>query len=221
MKSLIALTTLLAVVAFGAACGGDDDDDGDDVTETPVATSPAATSPAASVTEEPTPCPTTPANSATAAPSPEPTDAFEGGRDPVEKSGPAVPPVAVMYDLRYGCHGTFDRIVFDFRDNIPGYRIEYVEPPISQDGSGEPLEIEGEAFLYVRFNVAQAHDESGNSTYTGPREITPGLESVSEMEMAGDFEGYVTWGIGLPEELDFRVIDLADPYRVVIDIEHP
>jgi hypothetical protein len=210
MKPLIALTCLLAVVALGAACG-DDEEEGSGGTATP----------AASVTEEPSPCPTTPAISATPAPSPEPTAAFEGGTDPVEEEGPAVPPVAIMYDLRYGCHDTFDRIVFDFRDNIPGYRVEYVEPPISQDGSGEPLDIDGNAFLYVRFYVAQAHDEAGQSTYTGPRQITPGLEAVSEIEMAGDFEGYVSWGIGLPEELDFRVTDLADPYRVVIDIEHP
>ncbi len=223
MKSLLALPILLAVVAFGSACGGDDDDDGVPTgTETPAASTPAVTSPAATLTEEPTPCPTTPPASGTASPSPEPTDAFQGGRDPVEKEGTnPVPPVAVMYDVRFGCHGTFDRIVFDFRDNLPGYKVEYVEPPITRDGSGEPLEIDGEAFLYVRFHVAQAHDDAGNPTYTGPSEIKPGLDSASEIQAAGDFEGYLTFGIGLPQELDFRVIDLADPYRVVIDIAHP
>jgi hypothetical protein len=138
----------------------------------------------------------------------------------VEQAGPSVPPVAIFFSIRYACHDTYDRVVFDFRDNLPGYRVEYVEQ-ITQDGTGEPVEIDGSAFLNVRFNTAQAHDDSGNSTYTGPREITPGLESISEMEMAGDFEGYVTWGLGLPEELDFRVSTLEDPNRVVIDIAHP
>ena len=217
---LIAVLALTIVAILFVACG-DDDDGGDTPAPTASATtSAAATSPAvpASVTPEPSSCP---APSTAPSASPEPTAVFEGGRDPVEEEGPAVPPVAILYDVRTGCHDTYDRIVFDFSDNQPGYRVEYVEPPISQDGSGEPLDIAGEAFLYVRFYVAQAHDDAGNSTYTGPREITPDLEAISEMEMAGDFEGYVTWGIGLPEELDFRVTALEDPYRVVIDIAHP
>ncbi|MEO6197164.1 MAG: hypothetical protein ABIP58_03560 [Dehalococcoidia bacterium] len=214
MKALLAIALAL-VLALTVACGDDDDD-----SDTPGPTSPAVTSPAASVsvTPEPSSCP---APSTAPSASPEPTPVFQGSRDPVEEEGPAVPPVAVLYDVRTACHESYDRIVFDFRDNAPGYRIEYVEPPISQDGSGEPLDIAGEAFLYVRFYVAQAYDEDGNSTYTGPREITPDLEAISEMEMAGDYEGYVTWGIGLPEELDFRVTALEDPYRVVIDIAHP
>lgn len=209
MKAFPVLVVALSL-AFAAACGDDDED-----VETPAPSSPAAT---ATSTPEPSACP-----GPTASPgaSPEPTPVFEGSRDPVEAAGPSVPPVAVLFDVRYGCHEGYDRIVFDFRDNMTGYRVEYVEPPISADGSGEPLDIAGEAFLHVRFNVAQAHDEAGNSTYVGPREITPGLASISEMEMAGDFEGYVTWGIGLPEELDFRVTTLDDPYRVVIDVAHP
>lgn len=215
MKALLAVALAL-VLALTVACG----DDGEGGGSTPAATSPAATSPAVwvDVTPEPSSCP---APSTEPGASPEPTPVFQGGREPVEEEGPAVPPVAILYDVRTGCHESYDRIVFDFRDNAPGYRIEYVEPPISQDGSGFPLDIAGEAFLYVRFSTAQAHDDAGNSTYTGPREITPGLESISEMEMAGDYEGYVTWGIGLPEELDFHVTTLEDPYRVVIDIAHP
>jgi hypothetical protein len=213
MKKLLALALLATLIPLGIACGDDDDEAGDpdDATSTLAATSPAATA-----SEEPGVC------SATATASTgEPTPATTGGTDPVEGAAPAVPPVATLIDVRYACHEDFDRIVFDFRDNSPGYVVEYVDPPIVQDGSGEPVEIDGEAFLNVRFNPAQAHDDAGESTYTGPREITPGLASVSEMEMAGDFEGYVTWGIGLPEELDFRVFPLEDPFRVVIDIAHP
>ncbi len=208
MKKPLALALLAALIPLGIACG--DDNDEADVPD--AATSAPATS-TAIATAEPDAC---------ADPdSTEPTPAFKGGTDPVEGPAPAVPPLATLTDVRYACHEDFDRIAFDFEDNLPGYAIEYVEPPIVQDGSGEPVDIEGAAFLKVVFNTAQAHDDAGNSTYTGPREITPGLDSVSEMEMAGDFEGYVTWGIGLPEELDFRVTTLEDPYRVVLDIAHP
>ena len=42
-----------------------------------------------------------------------------------------------------------------------------------------------------------------------------------EVESACDFEGEVTWMVGVTAETDFRVTDLADPFRVVIDIAHP
>ena len=42
-----------------------------------------------------------------------------------------------------------------------------------------------------------------------------------EIERTGDFEGQVTWVLGLTEELDFRVSDPTDPTRVVVDVGHP
>lgn len=129
--------------------------------------------------------------------------------------------VGVLYDVRYGRHETFDRVVFDFREARPGYRAEYVTPPIVQDGSGLPVHVSGDGFLQVRLNVAVAHDEAGHPTYVGPREILLDLPSLLEIEQTGDFEGYVTWVIGLPGELPFRVWELSDPYRIAIDIRHP
>lgn len=205
-------SALVLVLVAGIACG----DDGEDGTATPGPT----------LTEGPTdtvgPTPTE-SPSETAGPTPTATEQpFSGAREPVEKAGPPAPPVAVQTDVRYGAHPDYDRVVFDFIDNHPGYRIEYVAPPILADGSGLEVEIEGEAFLQVRFNTAQAHDEAGNSTVDEDKfEIMPGLTSVVEIERTGDFEGYVTWVLGLPEELDFRVYDLGDPIRVVVDVGHP
>jgi hypothetical protein len=145
---------------------------------------------------------------------------FAGGRQPVETGGPRVPPVAVLTEVRVASHEGFDRVVFEFRDNMPGYRIEYVEPPITTDGAGFPVEIEGNAYLKVRFTVAQAHDDAGNPTIS-ERDLKPGLPSVMEVEMTGDFEGYVTWVLGLRQEADFRVSKLTGPNRVVVDIAQP
>jgi len=159
----------------------------------------------------------TPTAAATASPTPSP-EPFDGGRDPVERADPPVPPVALLTAVEPTAGDTFDRITFTFADNEPGYRIEYVQPPIVADGSGNPVDIEGDAFLQVRFTAAQAHDESGNPTMA-VREFMTGFASVTEVEQTGDFEGYVTWVLGLTEELDFRVTDLAD--GVVVEIAHP
>ena len=144
-----------------------------------------------------------------------------GTRGPVEKADTGTaPPVPTLVGVTTGRHEGFDRAVFEFERRLPGYRIEYIEPPLTADGSGLPVDIAGSAFLQVRFSVAQAHDDAGNVTIEA-RELKPGLPSMVELEQTGDFEGYVTWVIGLPEELDFRFADLEDPFRVVIDIAQP
>jgi hypothetical protein len=41
---------------------------------------------------------------------------------------------------------------------------------------------------------------------------------VRQVRFAGDFEGRVWFGIGLAGRGGFRVVELADPARVAIDV---
>jgi hypothetical protein len=125
-------------------------------------------------------------------------------------------------DVTTGRHVDFDRITFEFRDARPGFRVEYVEPPIVADASGEEVQIDGAAFLKIRMEPAAGHDpNTGDETYTGGLELKPGLPALVEAERTGDFEGVLTWVLGLREGVDFRVYALDSPYRLVVDVEHP
>jgi hypothetical protein len=91
----------------------------------------------------------------------------------------------------------------------PGYNISY-QPAASakaEDGSGNPVEIDGSAFLVVRLTPAMSAEIVGEEvkpTYTGPRRITPGGTTfVREVVKTGDFEAQVTWVIGLNEKRVF------------------
>lgn len=201
------LLALLAASALlvAAACGG-----GAPTAATP--TTPPDETPEATPADR-----ATPAETATPSPTPVP---FDGTRGPVEVEG--TPPTALLVDVRTGLQEGFDRIVFEFEEGLPGYRIEYVEPPIEADPSGLPVEIAGSAFLKVTLRSAAGFDPStGDPTYDGPSEIAPGLPSLLEAERTGDFEAVLTWVLGLTEEVDFRVSALEDPFRVVIDVAHP
>lgn len=133
-----------------------------------------------------------------------------------------VPPGALLVDVRTGLHDEFDRVVFEFEGGIPGYQVAYVQPPILEDASGLPVEIGGRAFLQVRFNVAAAHDPAtGEPTYDGPFEIVSDMPSLVESQQTGDFEGYLTWVLGLTDAVDVRVTELEDPFRLAIDVSHP
>ena len=207
------------VAASVVACGKGAAPGPPETTSAPAVTpSPAAGSPTPVLTS--TPPPSTPAPTPTHTPTPE---AFEGTRSPAQGEGAVpVPPGALLVQVRYGRHENFDRIVFQFENGLPGYRIEYVQPPILGDFSGLPVDIAGGAFLRAHFSVAAAHDPStGDRTYLGPLELSAGLPSLLEAEVTGDFEGGLTWVLGLSKEADFRVFALAEPFRIVIDVAHP
>lgn len=201
---LLAALALAAVTALALAACGDDDDDDRDATATPPVT--------ASATAPPTPSPS-PAATATVAPP------FGGTRGPVTSEGDAAG-IVMLVAVRAARQDGFDRAVWEFEGGIPPYTVEYVEPPITADGSGMEVEIAGEAYLKVTFRGANAHTEAGQPTI-GAREIPLDLPQVVELEQTGDFEAVVTWVIGLRGEADLTVTELDGPSRVVVDIAHP
>lgn len=147
---------------------------------------------------------------------------FNGGRDPVEGTlgeNTGVPPLATLVDVRTGQHEQFDRIVFEFIDAPPEYRVEYIDQAIGC-GSGEPIDVDGAQLIQVRFNIAQAHDEQGSPSVSFTR-ASPGLPSMLEIVQTCDFEGVVIWVVGVPAELDFQVTGLDAPLRLAVDIAHP
>jgi hypothetical protein len=108
----------------------------------------------------------------------------------------------------------YDRVVFEFDTQVPLLRIEYVRQLIS-DGSGLPITIPGRAILLVQFTTARAHDDSGAAT--APNKLTPKLPIVRAIVSAGDFEGIVTYGIGLSKKAYTRILTMDNPNRLVID----
>jgi len=54
-----------------------------------------------------------------------------------------------------------------------------------------------------------------------PRRIVRPFTQLKEVRLAGDFEGVVTYGIGLAARGDFRVFTLTGPDRLVVDLAFP
>ncbi len=125
--------------------------------------------------------------------------------------------------VRLGAHPGFDRVVFEFRDARPGHDVRYVDPPIVADGSGDPVAVEGTAFLQVRMEPASGFDfDAGAPVFTGPDRISgtsAGTSAVREVVRTGDFEAVLTWVVGVRARLGFRVSTLTAPSRLVIDVQ--
>jgi hypothetical protein len=170
---------------------------------------------------------TTATATATATPTPSATPA---GVDPLD--GASTDPVevpasnadtALLTDVRAARHEGYDRVVFEFAGEPPGYAVRYVDPPLHEDGSGDVVRLAGEHFVEVRMENALDADLSkpgAPQTYEGPTRITPSTPVVAELVRTGGFEGVLTWAVGLRDRVDFRVRALQDPSRLVIDFRN-
>ncbi len=143
---------------------------------------------------------------------------FTGTANLVQRNHPlAVPAVLVDVD-QDGCKD-FERFVFAFEGGVPGYRVGYVDRPITQCGSGNVVPVAGEAFLKIHFTPAQAHEiDSAEVTVSG-RNRTLNFPNARQLVDVCDFEGNVEWVLGLRTPGRFRVTELTDPPRIVVDVK--
>ena len=134
--------------------------------------------------------------------------------EPVERSRRSRPAPEVVSVQTMEQEG-YDRVLFTFEGPMPGYQVRYVSRVT--DAAGERLPLRGEAFLAVAFQPARAHDPDGEATFPTAA-ITPGYPALRQVRFAGDFEGQVAFGIGVADRGGFRVSELRDPTRVVVDV---
>ncbi|MGH3793855.1 MAG: AMIN-like domain-containing (lipo)protein [Pseudonocardiaceae bacterium] len=121
--------------------------------------------------------------------------------------------------IRTGAHPTFDRIVLDFPGGTPQVRTARFVDKLVRDGSGQVEPLPGAAFAEVSMFGGSTYDANGHPTYLGPRKFsTPGLHNVMAIAITGDFEGYLTIGIGMRRQTSLNVFTLTNPARVVIDV---
>jgi hypothetical protein len=139
-------------------------------------------------------------------------------------SAPAASPSAattaattpLLVDVRAFRRSTYDRVVWEFRGGLPATRFARYVPELTEDGSGEPIRIAGDAILQLTVFQANAHDESG--TTTAQRRLVLGGGNVIEVVQSGDFEATVSYGVGLARRQSFRLFTLRSPDRVVLDV---
>ena len=129
--------------------------------------------------------------------------------------------------MRVGAHGCYERVTFEFKpqtgeaDGPVAWHAAYQAAPITEDGSGKTVPVKGTAFLVVRFSAAGADlsQEAAPATYTGPASLEAAdTTRIRQVRRIGDFEGVLTWVIGVDRQRPFRVTSQESPARVVVDL---
>lgn len=120
-------------------------------------------------------------------------------------------------DVRVGQHASFDRFVIEFSTHrVPHYQITpKSNTTFALDPSGRSVTLLGSAGQRVVLHTA-----TGVGTYHGSADFRTGFPQLVEARRLGDFEGYVTWGLGLTHQSCRRVFTLTNPTRLVIDVPH-
>jgi hypothetical protein len=213
------LISAFVLAALVAGCGSDGAQEAGPVPTFP-AQAPTNTAPQESpTTTESEPAPTTEPE-APAEPIPVNCDSQVGGDEGIYTN---------LVDVRVGAHGDFDRVVFEFappdpnpggKAGIPRFQIKAARPPFSEDPSDLPIGVEGDAFARIILQGASGYDFDGNATYDGPRRLTPGFETLTQVVEGGDFEATMTWIMGLSQRSCWQIQELQSPDRLVIDFHH-
>jgi hypothetical protein len=148
------------------------------------------------------------------------TSPFPANAEP-DTSEPSGDARLTVTDIRVGEHDGYDRVVFDLGGaGTPGWRVEYVDEAID-DGSGNPVEVDGDAILQVVISGTAMPADSGVEEYDGTTLAPDDTEAVEEVVYRFWFEGYTTAFVGVDDERKpFRVFSLTEPARVVVDVQH-
>jgi hypothetical protein len=168
--------------------------------------------PSATPSLAPTPAPTSPPSPAPSSLTPFTCSDLSGGQ--LTGTSPAQ---LTAIRIAHQAAG-YDRIVYEFaRGPVPSYTLtRQASTNFVKDASGQPVTLQGSVGLKLVF-----HGATGYPSYTGSTDLKPGLPVVQEVDQLGDFEGVLSWGIGLSQQSCMRTLELSGPTRLVIDIQAP
>jgi hypothetical protein len=145
---------------------------------------------------------------------------FKGTANNTLKENSNATGAVLLKDVRSAMHPNYDRIVFEFAGaQLPSYKIEYIDKPVRACGSGNVVTFMGDAYLSVLFTGANAHTEAGEPTIKD-RTRSPNHTVVKDLKLICDFEAEVEWVMGVASPNKYRVLELKNPTRLVVDINH-
>lgn len=205
------VVTAVATLVALTACGRD-------VAPTPSAT--PAPPPSATATPTGTPSSTDAPAPTPAAPTPTPEPAEAAFAPPgteLTQEGDAAG--YVVTQVRVGEHTGYDRVVYELTggQGTPGYRVGYVDRAV-EDPSDEVRDVDGDAVLQVWLVGTTYPVEGGPQEFS--EDLRPADGDVEHVVRPLTFEGMTQSFVGVDDgPRPFRVLVLADPVRVVVDLQ--
>jgi hypothetical protein len=126
--------------------------------------------------------------------------------------------VANTVAARVGEQASYDRFVLQFDSAVPTYTAKrQAKPVFALGGSGQTVTLAGTAGVLVT-----VHSATGATTFVGDTDLLHlDYRVLKEARQIQDFEGYVSWGLGLSQPVCMRAFTLDGPARLVVDLKYP
>jgi hypothetical protein len=124
--------------------------------------------------------------------------------------------VANTITARVGEQTSYDRFVLQFDPIVPTYTVKrQAKPEFPLGASGQNITLSGTSGVLVT-----VHSATGATTFTGSNDLVHSeYQVIKEARQTQDFEGYVSWGLGLSKPACMRAFVLNDPARLVVDFQ--
>ena len=171
-------------------------------------------SPTSSTTPSPSP---TSSTSPTASTTPSPgLPAFSCTSSALHIDSAQAPSQAVIDDLRAGTHPGYDRLTVQLKSGgLTDIELRtQTGTSFTQGASGLTITLAGRNGILVVIHGADLH-----TAYSGATDIKTAYPSLVETRQVEDFEGTVQLGLGVSGATCYRAFVLANPTRLVIDVQ--
>lgn len=130
------------------------------------------------------------------------------------------PSVGSLCKIRVGRQKGFDRIVLEFDGGKPEYIIQYLPSNIySTDAGDEEIKFAGKVFMQISlYGMRHMGDLSCQlQSYPKGKLKLPSVQQINEEVW---FEGIRDFLIGVKSKKPFRIQELTNPSRLIIDFKH-
>ena len=113
----------------------------------------------------------------------------------------------------------YDRVVWQFPGSgPPSFQVHYVDTPLG-DGSGDPVDVAGDAYLEVVVKSLGYPDSVGACPPDATRAKLAGTVFAEANSFCGGFEGVGQSFVGVRDrQRPFKVAVLTNPTRLVVDV---
>lgn len=124
---------------------------------------------------------------------------------------------AMVTKARAATASGYDRFVLEFDGAVPSYRVKQnASATFVEDASGKAVHLVGSSGVLITLR-----NSGSAASFNGPADVLYGWPELKESRQLGDFEGTVSWGLGLAQPRCFRAFTLTSPDRLVIDVQEP
>ncbi len=117
----------------------------------------------------------------------------------------------------------FDRFIVTFLDDapfLPGYRVQFVDTVPECPQGGVSFAPRGSALLEFHITAARSQRDDGSTAI--PRRSLRGVsDDVLGLHNTCDHQGGVTWVFDLAGPTSYRLLELVNPTRLVVDVQRP